>query len=51
MNTYPTALHHSGVPAFVGAVTVPGEYFMPLVEAVLAAAAWCARKTRDLRHR
>ncbi|MCP4327604.1 MAG: hypothetical protein GY791_04100 [Alphaproteobacteria bacterium] len=43
-----TPIQASGVPPFAGVVTVPGEYFMPLVDAAVAVAAWCVRKTGAL---
>ena len=40
--------HAQVIPAFAGVVTVPGSYFMPLVEVVIDAGRWSARKMSAL---
>ena len=39
---------YTGLPAISGIVTVPGTYFLPLVEAMIDATAWCVHKTGAL---
>jgi hypothetical protein len=48
MNHHTNTAANSGLPVFSGIVTVPGTYFLPLVNAMIDATAWCARKTSDL---
>ena len=48
MNQNTTTTADTGLPAISGIVTVPGTYFLPLVEAMIDATAWCVHKTGDL---
>ena len=48
MNHNTNRAGYSGLPAFSGVVTVPGAYFLPLVEAMIDATAWCVHKTGAL---
>jgi len=48
MNQTTNTTAQAGLPAFSGVVTVPGTYFLPLVEAIIDATAWCVHKTGAL---
>jgi len=48
MNQNTNTAARSGLPAFSSAVTVPGTYFMPLVDAMIDAITWCIHKTGAL---
>ena len=48
MNQNSTTDAHTGIPAFAGVVTVPGAFVMPLIMAMVDAAAWCINHSGTL---